>query len=137
MVSLAEEIEIVKTYLDIELVRFEGSLTYTLDIDEKLLVWKVPRFLLQPLVENAIKHGTSRIPRGHIHIHIFSDKDNELNLVVADNGAAFAEQIEFGFGLGSTVEKLSILYPDKHKIHWANEPVKAVNILLKKANEPA
>lgn len=137
LVSLQEELAIVKTYLDIELVRFEGMLTYTLDVDENLLSWKVPRFLLQPLVENAIKHGTSRIPHGQINIHIHSDQKGQLHVSIADNGAPFAEQIELGFGLGSTLEKLSLLFPGKHELHWANEPVKSIHILLKETHEPA
>jgi LytS/YehU family sensor histidine kinase len=136
LASLKEEVEIVKTYLDIEMVRFEGMLTYEIDIDNELLSWKVPRFLLQPLVENAIKHGTSRITKGHIQIDIHKGDGGQLRINIADNGTPFPEHIELGFGLGSTIEKLNLLYPDRHELHWANEPVKSIQILLKEIHEP-
>lgn len=130
LVSLGEEVEIVKTYLEIESIRFEGSLEYKLEIDDALLQCKVPRFLLQPLVENAVKHGTSQIAKGKILLKISGDPQ-ALNICVEDNGKPFPDEIEMGFGISSTAEKLSLLFPQNHELHWTNSPSKSFNILIK------
>ena len=62
--SLNRELEFANSYLGIEKVRFEGRLNLVFDIDPDTLDAEVPHLLLQPLVENAIQHGISRLPRG-------------------------------------------------------------------------
>jgi sensor histidine kinase YesM len=59
--TLYEELEMVKIYLDIEKVRFEDRLDFRVDLPDELGAVKIPRFIIQPLVENAIKHGISKL----------------------------------------------------------------------------
>ena len=69
--TIEDELAIVKTYLDIEQVRFGDRLTYTVDVEHGIENDLIPRFLLQPIVENAIKHGISKIAeQGRIAIKI-------------------------------------------------------------------
>jgi LytS/YehU family sensor histidine kinase len=80
----------------------------------------VPTFLLQPLVENAIKHGLSELRAGG-QIQIRSAKEEDrLVLSVSDNGTGLAaeslKELELGVGLGSTCERLARMYPERHEL---------------------
>jgi len=101
-VVLSEEIEHTKAYLGIQLARFEDRLSVEIDIPEPLLGVHVPAFTLQPLVENAIKHGTAQMIRvGHICIRGYQD-EQAIFLVVEDNAGLFDPQPDGG-GLGMNI----------------------------------
>jgi two-component system LytT family sensor kinase len=101
-VVLSEEIEHTKAYLGIQLARFEDRLTVEIDIPEPLLGVHVPAFTLQPLVENAIKHGTGQMIRiGHICIRAHQD-GQAIFLVVEDNAGLYDPQPDGG-GLGMNI----------------------------------
>lgn len=127
--TLSEELDIIKAYLAIEQVRFGKRLSFSIDCDESLFSTKIPRFLLQPLVENAIKHGISKMANeGRIEVKIA----DEIMIKIHDNGPAFDELLGGGFGLRSIREKLQIVYAEKGKFEIVNEPEKAVIITLPK-----
>ena len=113
-VSLEKELNIVKDYLALENMRFEDRLHVEYEIDEDTLDQKVPPMMLQTLVENAIKHGISKQISGG-KIRIVSDfKDSYHELAVQNtgklvNGTAKGE----GFGLPSTLNRLSLLYGER------------------------
>lgn len=130
LVSLEEELDTVKAYLSIEMIRFENMLHYDIEVTGDALKFMVPRFLLQPLVENAIKHGTSQITDGYIMIRLHADGSHNLSISIEDNGRPFPPDIEFGFGMSSTIEKLQLLFPERHQIKWENSPKKRVVINL-------
>jgi LytS/YehU family sensor histidine kinase len=119
-VALEEEIGLTRTYLEVEQMRFGERLTVEIAIaagTEKALV---PTFLLQPLVENAIKHGLRGKPAGgRIAIHSASE-DGQLTLSVKDNGAGVAaedlKKLEMGIGLGSTCERLARMFEERGKL---------------------
>lgn len=128
--TIKEEIEIAKTYLEIEKIRFGDKLQYSLDIqaDDQL---KIPRFLIQPLVENSIKHGTSKITgQGNIKINIKGNA-NKLTISVHDNGPAFPDGLLSGYGLQSTQEKLKLLFTDNYELNFINGNDKHIRIILK------
>ncbi|MBS1155642.1 MAG: Signal transduction histidine kinase [Proteobacteria bacterium] len=101
-VMLSEEIEHTKAYLGILLARFADRLTVEIDIPEPLLNVRVPAFTLQPLVENAIKHGTSQMIRtGHISIRARQD-EHAIFLEVEDNAGLYDPKPEGG-GLGMNI----------------------------------
>ncbi|HJS54467.1 MAG TPA: histidine kinase [Chitinophagaceae bacterium] len=113
-VSLEKELNIVKDYLALENMRFEDRLRVEYEIDEDTLDQPVPPMMLQTLVENAIKHGISKqISGGKIKIvSDFRDSYHELavqNTGKLVNGTARGE----GFGLPSTLNRLSLLYGEK------------------------
>jgi two-component system, LytTR family, sensor kinase len=128
--TFADELEIIKAYLAIEQVRFGKRLSYEIDCDEAVLSQQIPRFLLQPLVENAIKHGISKIAHaGVIKVEIKALADNIL-IKIHDNGLEFGESFGGGFGLRSIKEKLQIVYGSKATIDLKNQPEKAVVITM-------
>jgi two-component system, LytTR family, sensor kinase len=128
--TIEDELEIIKAYLAIEQVRFGKRLSYAIDCEDGVLTHKIPRFLLQPLVENAIKHGISKIAHaGEIKVEIKQINDN-ISIKIHDNGPDFGEAVGGGFGLRSIKEKLKIVYAEKANFEVKNEPEKAVIITL-------
>ncbi len=135
--TLADELEMVRTYLQVEQVRFGNRLTFSVDVsDPALNDLKLPQFLLQPIVENAIKHGIAkRADMGRIDVRIYEkNRDrtggpagpNELHLCVHDNGPAFSDDMNGGYGLRSIQDKLKLLYGDDAHIELQNWPLKQV-----------
>lgn len=101
-VTLSEEIEHTKAYLGIQLARFADRLGVEIDIPEALLNVRVPAFTLQPLVENAIKHGTSQMIRtGYIRIRGYQD-EQAIFLEVEDNAGLYDPKPDGG-GLGMNI----------------------------------
>jgi sensor histidine kinase YesM len=129
--SLANELDMVATYLEIEQVRFGDRLSFRIIVkDNSLKSVQIPRFLIQPVVENAIKHGISKIAeRGIIEIRI-SKEDNSLKIAVHDNGPLFPEPISGGYGLQSIQHKLRLLYGENANLALQNTPSKQVLLEL-------
>lgn len=128
--SIEEEIYLVRTYLEIEHVRFQDQLTFDIHVDKGLNHVMIPKFLIQPLIENAIKHGTSKINQGEINLEI-RRMEEDLCISVSDNGADFPTELNSGYGLKSTVDKLELLYKSDYQFQLLNEPKKQVQIILK------
>jgi LytS/YehU family sensor histidine kinase len=112
-VTLRRELEFLELYLDIERVRFQDRLTARIRVSDELLDAKVPYLLLQPLAENAIKHGVSR-RSGSSSVEIAAFRDSEhLSLVVSnDNSTLGSVPVSDGMGIGleNTRNRLRILY---------------------------
>ena len=90
--SIKEELDHVNSYLEIEKVRFQNHLKIFFDIDKSLLNVKIPTFTFQPIVENAIKHGVSKLMDiGEIKIKVFRNNGN-VQIDVEDNGGAYVEK---------------------------------------------
>jgi sensor histidine kinase YesM len=129
--TIEEEINLLKTYLSIEKIRFGDKLKYELKIDQTANKIAIPRFLLQPLVENAIKYGFDK-EKKEINILIeIKQVSDFLHLIVSDSGQAFSTKMDTGYGLKSIKKKLKLLYPQNHEISFINEPKKQVRIILK------
>jgi two-component system, LytTR family, sensor kinase len=118
-VSLKEELEFLQNYIDIEQTRFQDRLTIQLEIQPAVLDARVPNLILQPLVENAIRHGIS--PRAHdAVIGISATRENGMvQLRVVDNGVGCGTDLERilarGIGLSNTKERLNQLYGAEHR----------------------
>jgi len=121
-ISLETEIDIVKNYLEIEKVRLNDRLTYIFDIDEQTKFVQIPPFLLQPLVENSIKHGISKHASGG-KITIKSElKNSTCYLSVHDNGNGFLkENSTERFGLKGIRERLQLHYGNNFNFQILNE----------------
>lgn len=129
--TIANELEIVQTYLDVEKVRFADRLHYSIEVADPVLMQRpIPRFLLQPIVENSIKHGISKISgEGCIKISI-AEQSGEIVLGIHDNGPAFPEQLHTGYGLQSIQDKLRLLCGASATLALQNTPFKQVLIRL-------
>jgi hypothetical protein len=108
--TLRTELELVATYLEIEQVRFGERLAVTVEAPEDAQTLPVPSLILLPLVENAIRHGLSRKPGpGRIVIRVWAG-EGLLHLAVIDDGPGVQGPLREGIGLGSTRQRLEVLY---------------------------
>ena len=119
-VSLAEEIRLTQAYLAIEQVRFGDRLSVLFELDPRAEHARVPSLLLQPLVENAIKHGLSGVSTGGIIWIRASVANAQLSLVIRDNGrgitpAQASGESGKGIGLSASRERLRRIYGE-HQI---------------------
>ncbi len=112
VVPLEQEVEIVKDYLDIELLRYDGRIELTWDIGEPLLSIKVIPLCLQTLVENAIKHTINQYSDG-IFIHIQAQiREESLHLIVENKGRIVTSERN-GIGLKNTTERLALIFGEQ------------------------
>ena len=126
-VTLREELEAVDEYLDIERVRFGPSLIVEKAIDESNLDLIVPSMILQPIVENAIKHGLSRkLGEGRILIRA-SRRAGHTVIEIIDNGVGIpverlASTSDHGIGLRNVNERLSVIYGANYQLKFESTP---------------
>ncbi|HEX9637949.1 MAG TPA: ATP-binding protein, partial [Acidobacteriota bacterium] len=123
-VSLKEELEFLQGYLEIEQTRFRDRLAVELDIDPLALDARVPNLILQPLVENAIRHGIApRAAPGRVRIRARL-RGGLLQLQVLDSGPGVGADIErlfsSGVGLSNTRARLQQLYGPRHRFELRN-----------------
>ena len=110
LTTLDQEIKFVEQYLEIELVRFPGRLQVTWAIHESARDALVPEFILQPLIENAIRHGIAkRIEKGMLTVVAMIEGD-QLVLMVQDDGPGYDPITAEGVGLSNTRARLATLY---------------------------
>ncbi|HEY3279993.1 MAG TPA: histidine kinase [Gemmatimonadales bacterium] len=125
-VPLKQELAFIRNYLDIEQVRFHDRLTVAINVDPEVLEARVPHLILQPLVENAIRHGIAphraagRVVVGARRV------DDRVQLVVRDDGPGIGngdtETARPGIGLSNTRARLARLYGDDYELEVGNAP---------------
>ena len=124
-VSLQEELEFLQKYLEIEQTRFQDRLTVRFDIDPETLDAEVPRLILQPLVENAIKHGVSPKPGAGLVQISTRRQGQKLWIEISDNGVGLSAgaraRLRSGVGLSNTRDRLECLYGADHRIQFSDE----------------
>jgi sensor histidine kinase YesM len=122
-VSLREELEFLERYLAIEKTRFQDRLSTRFRIRSEVLDARVPNLLLQPLVENAIRHGIARDHRaGRLEVSA-SHEHGRLVLRVTDDGpGAPPGRVTEGIGLSNTRERLRHLFGDAYTLEYGNAP---------------
>lgn len=91
LVTLEREIDYVRKYLSCMKVRYQSSLTYDIHIDDEMLDIELPKLIIQPLVENALKHGTQCEPPWHISIN-GRMSSNSWDIQISDNGIGFSHE---------------------------------------------
>ncbi|MCR9229288.1 MAG: histidine kinase, partial [Flavobacteriaceae bacterium] len=114
-VTLAEEMALVKDYVELEKLRFEERLTIKLNIDDSLGNVKIPPLSIQLLVENAIKHGVDKQLQGGTVDITVQNKGNLVEIKVKNPGA-FSHGEHTGLGLKNLVERLLLQYEGRAKI---------------------
>ncbi len=132
LVPLAEELTFLDDYLAIETVRFEGRIAVSVRAEDDALDAMVPSFLLQPLVENAIRHGVGpRLSGGRINVTAMRVGEH-LRLRVCDDGLGLAAdwtaRRDVGVGLRNTAARLEQLYPQSHAFRVASGPSGGVDV---------
>lgn len=127
-VTVAQELEALRLYLDIERMRFEDRLKVVIDVDPAVAQAQLPSLLLQPLVENAIKYGVAPSEAGATLVLGAHRVGDRLRLTVADTGPGFIAGApasaapvtsgmgQTGLGLANIRERLRQFYGDEHKL---------------------
>jgi two-component system, LytTR family, sensor kinase len=133
--SVRDELDAVELYLGIQRERYGKRLDVHLDVGAETLSAEIPSLLLQPLVENAFKHGIDGLASdGVLHIRVWADPvppvtlsdavSRCLHATVTDNGAGFRAGFRLenceGIGLRNTRARLARLYPNTHSLAWRN-----------------
>jgi len=121
LASLREEISFIDDYLSIELVRFGDKLRFVKDVTEDSLNVQVPSMMLQPIIENCIKHGlASKVEGGFIRLKAWQ-AEGRLHLLIEDDGvgipdAELANIFTKGIGVSNVNERLKVLYDGDYKM---------------------
>lgn len=126
LIPLREELEFIKSYLDIEQARFNDRLSIQYNIDEETVGALVPTLVLQPLVENAIKHGFARkTGKGLIQV-LTKCVDNKVVMTIKDDGAGsnhtINQLLDEGIGLKNVKERLNLLYKENYQLDIQSAP---------------
>jgi two-component system LytT family sensor kinase len=133
LVPLSRELEFLEMYLEIQKTRFQDRLRVAFDVPADLRGARVPNLILQPIVENAIKHGVSAQP-GAGSVEISARRWNGmLVLTVRDDGPGLTESPRTGgsgLGLANTRERLQQLYGDNHRLALENAESGGVEVTL-------
>lgn len=126
-IPLKEELDFIDSYLDIESVRFgRGKLVVEKELDPEALDSYVPSMIIQPLVENAVKHGiAARLEGGRIIIRVRRGIGSAI-IEIEDNGHGFSQPDEssegHGIGLNNVSERLQVIYGDQCKLELTSAP---------------
>ena len=145
-VTMDEELDVLKSYLDIQKLRLDDRLKVTFDIDPTARTALVPTLLLQPLAENAVKHGfVGADETGHLVIRAAREEDT-LVLEVADDGPGLSEHDpspsgdgqpavptddEGGVGLSNIAERLDGLYGDAASLDFEQTPNGGLRVVIR------
>ena len=130
---LRDELDFIEDYLSIEVARFGEKLHFEKDVDAQSLDMLVPSMLLQPLIENCVKHGLgSKIEGGTIRLRT-RRLDGRLHLVVEDDGvgipeAKLAKLLEKGIGVSNVNERLKVLFGTDYRMWIDSSPGKGTRI---------
>jgi LytS/YehU family sensor histidine kinase len=118
LIPLQDELKFIREYLDIEQMRFGTRLTVTWAVEESTLNSLVPQLILQPLVENAIRHGIAS-SRDNSWIEIASKSSNKAVELSVRNSIGAAKPTGIGVGLRNTRARLKYLYSDEATFSFA------------------
>jgi two-component system LytT family sensor kinase len=140
-VTLQREIEFLQSYLEIEHIRFQDRMTTLVEVEPHALDVQVPNLILQPIVENAIRHGIApRSTPGRIEIRA-EHKNSMLRIQVRDNGPGLpvnrsaVNLFKEGLGLANTRARLQHLYGAAHRFELANDPEGGLVVTLEIPSE--
>jgi two-component system LytT family sensor kinase len=131
--ALREELSFIDDYLSIEVVRFGDKLRFEKEVDPDTLEMLVPSMLLQPLIENCVKHGlSSKVEGGTIRLRS-RRADARLLLSVEDDGVGIPESklatlLDQGIGVSNVSERLKVLFGNDHKMNIDSHPGRGTRI---------
>ena len=129
-VPLAEELDFTQKYLEIQKVRFVERLQCTVTVPSELLLAQVPTLILQPIVENAIKHGIAKRAHGGAVRILASRSNGMLTLSVYNDGPSLSASSEThpGIGIANMRTRLQSLYGDAFKLNMQNHGSTGVEV---------
>jgi two-component system sensor histidine kinase YesM len=130
-IPLSDEIQWTINYINIMSKRFEGVFETDIDVPDELLIYKVPKFFLQPIVENSILHGfEGRNSGGILSLHAKKQEENII-FTVSDNGKGMVNTVqehlvqksqEGSIGLSNVYQRLTLIYGENYTVDLQSEP---------------
>ncbi|QZY55645.1 sensor histidine kinase [Crassaminicella profunda] len=126
-VKLLDEIEYLREYISIQKTRFSDRVQFIENIDENLLNYKIPLLSLQPIVENAFKHGLEGKEEGGKIVFTLTEKGNYILIKIEDNGKGFSHDYHIkskpssSIGLHNVIERLKLFYKNKGLLFFYNQ----------------
>ena len=142
IISIAQEVEMARLYLDIQKFAYEAEFSYKIDINDNISKVLMPKNILQPLVENALIHGIERRKEDFIEISAYFDGDYII-LTVKDNGAGMdsdrlqnimtsvSTDCRDGYGLFNVMQRVKLFYGDDCGLHIESEKDIGTTVYLK------
>jgi two-component system LytT family sensor kinase len=133
--TLRDELSFIDDYLSIEVVRFGDKLRFEKDVADDTLEMLVPSMILQPLVENSIKHGlSSKVEGGAIRIHAHRT-ESRLHVAVEDDGIGIPESklatlLNHGIGVANVNERLKVLFGNEYRMWVDSQPGRGTRIQI-------
>lgn len=115
-IELRDEISLVKDFLDLEKIRYEERLNYEFKIEDAVLSSRIPPFIIQSQVENAIKHGISKLPAGGKVLIEALNQNQELVIRISNTGKLNHDKAITGVGFINSRQRLELLYGKKATI---------------------
>jgi sensor histidine kinase YesM len=115
-IFLGQEMELIQSYLNILKIRMGERLNFKIDIGESLRDYPFPPMLIQPLVENAVRHGLEPTIEGGEILIKASEEGSLIRIEVMDTGVGFTAYRDTGVGLGNVRERLKLLYGDEGRL---------------------
>lgn len=148
VITIDKELSHLKNYLVIQKLRFPDKFEITYDIDDKILNLKMIKIILQPIVENAIKHGFDKMEKGgKINVKGFLTDEGDIKFIVTDNGCGMdfdpinspkkTKDADSGYGISNINERLKLACGEKYGLKFISSPGKGttVEILVKPHKE--
>lgn len=134
-VTLQQELDFVNDYLEIEKIRLEENLKVQINLDEELMHILIPPMTLEPLVENAIKHGIAKREGGGTLTISIEKRGSNLCCQVTDTGSGFSSNdsriiLKHGMGLQNTLERLKRIYENNFKFGIQNNVPSGCTVTL-------
>lgn len=132
-IKFEDELSIVQDYLSLEKIRYEERLEYSFDIDPKTLAFAIPPLMVQTLVENSIKHGIAKLPKGG-RIHIHSRLSYPMWFIsIINTGKIQNRENTNGIGIKNTLDRLQLLYGNNafFKLEQMNTDEVLAEIIIK------
>ncbi|HON59797.1 MAG TPA: histidine kinase [Smithella sp.] len=128
--TLSQEISMIKAYLDIQKIRMAERLHYQIDVPDHLWQHVFPPMLLQPLVENAVRHGLEpKVEGGEIIIRA-ARENNLLKIEVADTGLGFTDFDQPNVGIANVRKRLHLLFGEKGKLVMEENQPQGVRAII-------
>ena len=140
-VSVRDELHYIDSYVSTMQLRTNGTFTYSTDVDPLLLDHSIPRFLLQPFVENAILHGFSAMDANeHYELKLIAVREgDDIVFMVRDNGKGMEEraietlwaQKSAGIGIANTNTRIQLYYGKAYGVHIDSHPNSGTSVLIR------
>jgi two-component system sensor histidine kinase YesM len=147
VITVGEEIGLLQDYMNIQKVRFESELQFVLDIDESYFRYRIPKMSIQPIVENAIKHGLENM-LGDCTITVTAvESESSIDITVTDNGPGMdetaLEQLRIfempskgtGIGLRNIHERLRLMFGESAGLYFNSKAGKGTQVMIKLPKE--